>query len=142
MRRTLNAVGLATAILCTATAACRNATEPQFPEPCRGPLDVSVAAAAPPVVSWSPRCGISALTLSRVAANGDADEPVWGFRVPELSPAGPPVAYGKAPARATEWMPARPLVAGARYRVTVLFLVGGDVIGASGAREFVWWPPD
>jgi hypothetical protein len=124
-------------------AACRGTGPETYPEGCSGSIQLSVRSSAEPTFDWSPRCGISSLTVIAVAATPSApEEAVWGFLVPEQSPLGPTVAYGKAPSRADVWAGPEVLAVGGRYRVVVQYTVGGDVAIASGEATFIWFPAD
>ena len=126
--------------LAFAVAGC---SDPTSAEACNGPLEVGITGTTRLTFTWSPRCGISDLSVAAVPSTpGGADELVWGFRVPERSPLGPLVRYGDSPDRATVWSGPQPLVYGRRYRVSVAYIVGGDVSIASGTTTFVWWAPD
>ena len=138
----LSRILLRTAIFPIVVAAC-SGTEPEHPEGCVGSVQVGVRSEPTPTFEWSPRCGISALTVTAVVGPADVPEdPVWGFHVPEESPLGPGVAYGEAPSRAHVWAGPETLDIGARYRVTVVYTVGGDVVSGGGEATFVWFPPD
>jgi hypothetical protein len=116
--------------------ACNDGTAPVYPDPCSGPVQVSVAAGVAPVISWSPDCGISELVVSAVAASRAEEVPVWAFTVSEQEPVASGVTYGKAPARATTWHAAEDLVVGTTYRASVIYTVGRDVQVAGGAATF------
>ena len=112
------------------------------PQPCGGPLEVTVAGSATPEISWLPHCGITDLTVRHESATVEPDPWVWSFSAPERAPVGPKIIYGKAPERATVYVAPKALTPGEIYRVTVEYRVGGDVVSASGTTSFTWWPPD
>ena len=123
------------ALLFSGLLGCKDATAPAA---CEGPLQVVVSPGVTPSISWSPACGISYLVVMAAPASpGALETMVWGFTVPELTPLGPGVRYGRLPRGATEMVPAQPLRAGAAYRVYVTYLVGGDVGTSDGTRIFV-----
>lgn len=139
----LSCIFVRAAVLTIILAACRGTAPESYPEGCSGPIQLGVLSGAQPTFDWSPRCGISALTITGVATTpGGPEEPVWGFQVPEQSPLGPTVAYGDAPSRADVWAGPEVLAIGARYRVVIRYTVGGDVVTASGEATFTWFPPD
>jgi len=120
---------------------CSDATAP--PAPCSGPLTVVVASSSQPILKWSPTCGASELSVTRVPANSsEVERVVWGFTVSEQSPVGPGIVYGVSPKNATVWTAPEVLDVGRTYRVTVAYTVGGDVVVGSGTATFVWFPPD
>jgi hypothetical protein len=115
---------------------CRGASEVS-PEGCRHNVEIAVLPGANPVFSWSPRCGVSTLSVSTVpSAPGAVEETMWGFSVPEQTPLGPRIPYGIAPSRATIWIQPRALQTGSKYRVSVWYTVGGDVLTGGGERVF------
>ncbi len=129
------------AVVAILSLGCRG-TAPEPPEACLGSIQLGLRY-EPLAFDWSPRCGISTLTVTTVPATpGEAEQLVWAFNVPEQSPVGPAVAYGEAPSRANVWAGPEPLVIGKRYRVTVRYIVGGDGVAASGELTFPWFPPD
>jgi hypothetical protein len=129
------------AILALLASAC-DGTGPEPVEPCSGAIQLGLRS-EPLAFVWSPHCGITSLTVTALPATSEgAERPVWGFQVPEQTPLGPGVPYGEAPDRAHVWAGPEPLVIGARYRVAVAYVVGGDVVTASGQLTFTWFPPD
>lgn len=140
-----NSARVTSTLMLAALLGCRSSTEPDplvgwlSPTGCNGRIDVTVTSGVVPTFSWTPNCGISALTVTNVtpAPGTTWEAPVWGFSVPENHPLGPTVRYGAAPAGANLWTPARPLDAGTTYRVSVMLTVGLDVAVASGSRTFV-----
>jgi len=67
---------------------------------------------------------------------------MWGFTVSEQAPLGPAIVYGENPKSAQVWTEPKPLSVGARYRISVMYTVGGDGMVASGMTTFIWFPPD
>ena len=133
---------LARAAIVTLLAGACDGTGPEFVEPCSGAIQLGLRH-EPFAFEWSPRCGISSLTVTALPATPEgAERIVWAFQVPERTPLGPPVTYGEAPSRATVWTEPEPLVNGVRYRVAVAYLVGGDVATASGELTFPYFLPD
>jgi len=126
--------------LLSALVACRESTAP---DPCSGALAVNVSGVAQPIFTWSPACGISALSITTVpSTQGEASRAVWGFTVSEQLPLGPGITYGISPERANVWTGPESLGVGKTYRVSIMYTVGGDVAVASGEATFTWWPPD
>jgi hypothetical protein len=119
--------------------ACSESTAP--PPPCQGPIEIS-AGDVPLRFSWSPACGISALSVVEVADAPANERVVWGFTVSEQYPVGSAIRYGAPPDGASVWQAPESLDAGSTYRVTVMMTVGGDVMVASGSATFTYWPPD
>jgi hypothetical protein len=108
---------------------------------CYGAVTINVTrsfdASGAPRFDWSPRCGITNLTVI-VLPNGVGDPAVmWEFSASESAQIGPPVIYGRLPAGATG-PTAQPLQAGATYRVSILSTVGGDAIGGEAEKSFVF----
>jgi hypothetical protein len=108
---------------------------PAAPE-CQGDIDVSVTHGLRPIISWSPRCAVSSLTVNTVPRTNSLPESVWGFSVPESDPIGPAIIYGAVPKNASYASAAVPLQRGMTYRVTVMLTVGGDGIVAYGEHTF------
>ena len=107
------------------------------PEGCLRNVQVTVLPGADPTFAWSPACGMSSLSVVTVPpAPGVVEEMMWGFSVPEQSPIGPAIRYGRAPGGATVWTQPRSLVTGATYRVRVMQTVGGDGLLGSGEGVF------
>jgi hypothetical protein len=129
----------AVAILATSLA-CHDATAPA-PSPCVGSIEVGVLTTTQPTFTWSPQCGISALTVTTVSAIPE-EEVMWGFTVSEQAPLGPAIVYGTNPRGANVWTQPKHLSVGKTYRITVTYTVGGDALVASGATTFTWFPPD
>jgi hypothetical protein len=133
---------LACALIFALLAIACDGTGPDRMEPCSGSIQLGLRS-EPLRFVWSPHCGISSLTVAEVPATPEgAERVVWGLDVPEETPLGPGVAYGHAPTRAEVWAGPEPLAVGERYRVTVAYVVGGDVVTASGQLTFTWFPPD
>lgn len=123
---------------------CRNGTVAApvitwlSPPGCTRPIGVEVSSGVTPIFSWTPDCGISALTVTSVpAATGATESAVWAFSVPESNPLGSGIRYGEAPTGARVWTAAQSLRGGTTYRVSVILTVGLDGIVASGSRTFV-----
>jgi hypothetical protein len=134
--------GLAGAAIVTLLAGACDGTGPEFVEPCSGTIQIGLRY-EPFAFDWSPRCGISSLTVTALPATPEgAERIVWAFEVPERTPLGPTVTYGEAPSRANVWAGPELLVNGVRYRVAVAYLVGGDVVTASGELTFTFFLPD
>ena len=123
--------GLVVASLVT-LAACDSPAAPD----CSGDIDVSVTHSLRPIISWSPRCAVSSLTVNTVPRTNAVPESVWGFSVPENDPVGPAIIYGAVPKNASYVTAAVPLQRGMTYSVTVMLTVGGDGIVAYGERTF------
>lgn len=118
-------------------------SDPTSIEACRGPLELGVTGILRPTFTWSPRCGITDLSVTVLSpVPEETGEVVWAFSVPELSPLGPWVRYGDAPDRATVRSGPQPLVRGRTYQVWVSYIVGGDVSVASATTTFIWEPPE
>lgn len=114
---------------------------PTHPVGCSGTVTINVSQSLAPSgatqFDWSPRCGITNLTVI-VLPNGIGDPAVmWDISAPENSEIGPPVIYGHVPPGATPGFGPQPLQAGASYRVSILSTVGGDAIGAEANKTFV-----
>jgi len=123
-------------LLLSGLLGCRDATAPAA---CDGKLDVLVSGGVTPIISWSPKCGISELAVFSEPAPfsaGEYESVVWAFTVSELTPIGPGVRYGRAPSGANVSKAAQALRTGADYRVVVTYTVGGDGITAMGERIF------
>ena len=112
------------------------------PPPCGGPIEVMVSGGMTPEFSWLPECGVTHLSVRHESAVVEPDPWMWSFTAPENAPIGPKVIYGKTPQRGTEFVAPKSLTAGEVYRVTVSYVVGGDVVSATGTKTFTWWPPD
>jgi hypothetical protein len=105
---------------------------------CSGDVEISVVRFDPPVISWTPDCGVSAL-----AVDDAADRSMWSI----VNLAGenaivPPVTFGIVPDRATEEMPRVELQHGNFYIVRV-YRVHRDRAGAlqqlrAGEQNFPW----
>jgi hypothetical protein len=115
-----------------ALGACGSPAAPD----CSGDVDVSVTHGLRPIISWSPRCAVSSLTINTVPRTNALPESVWGFSVPESDPIGPSIIYGAVPENASYATAAAPLQRGMTYSVTVMLTVGGDGIVAYGTRTF------
>jgi hypothetical protein len=90
-----------------------------------------------PQFDWSPRCGITNLTVI-ILPNGIGDPAVmWNVSAPENAEIGPPVIYGRVPSGASAGSAAQPLQSGSTYRVSILSTTGGDVIDAQAEKTFV-----
>lgn len=135
MSRPLSYVTRVAALLLAAIA-CNGATAPVNPEGCIQNVEVSVWTGAIPVFAWSPACGISFLSVSIVPSAPGSEETVWSFSVPERTPIGPSVAYGTPPAGATVSTEPRALLAGATYRIRVMYIIGGDGLAGQGEGVF------
>jgi hypothetical protein len=122
--------------------ACKSEVVFVPPPPCDGPLQVTVDGTAARRISWIPNCGITHLTVRHESATVEPDPWMWSFTVPENAPVGPALVYGKAPQHATVFVEPKPLTPGEVYSVTVSYVVGGDVVAATGTTSFTWWPPD
>ncbi|NUO63491.1 MAG: hypothetical protein HOQ11_05350 [Gemmatimonadaceae bacterium] len=122
--------------------ACKSEVVFVPPPPCGGPIEVMVSGTTTPEFSWIPACGITNLTVRHESATLEPDPWMWSFSVPESAPVGPALAYGKAPGHATVYLAPKSLIAGEVYRVTVTYVVGGDVVSATGTKTFTWYPPD
>src|SRR6185503_20865928 len=94
--------GVGAAVFLTASLGCHDSTA-AVPDPCSGDISVTVTATTPqPTIGWSPRCGISSLAVTAVAAIPE-EEVMWGFTVPEETPVGPAIIYGRDPRGADVW---------------------------------------
>jgi len=125
------------AALLLATVTCNGATAPAAnPEGCIQNVEVTVSTQAIPVFAWSPTCGVSFLSVSIVPSAPGTEETVWSFSVPERTPIGPAVRYGTPPASATVSTKPRALLAGATYRIRVMYIIGGDGLAGQGERLF------
>lgn len=121
MSRALSDLARTAALLLTALSCSRTTAL----EGCVQNVQVAVSTDAGPIFSWSPACGISALSVVTVpSAPGVTVESMWAFSVPEQKPIGPSVLYGTAPAHATVSTQPRALVVGATYRVRVTQTTG------------------
>jgi hypothetical protein len=125
--------------LLVSIVACDNS--PTHPVGCSGTVTLKVGPSldpsGAPQFGWSPRCGITNLTVI-VLPNGVGDPAVvWDVSAPENAEIGPPVIYGRMPAGATAGIAAQPLQAGSTYRVSILSTVGGDAVGAEANTTFV-----
>ena len=127
-------------IICCASVACDSPTKPLVG--CLGdvPIEISTSSAATAQLrfDWSPRCGITTLTVSTVPAPGASPVQVWSLDAAEQMPVGPSITYGVTPRGATAPHIALPLVPGLTYRVSVAFVVGGDGIAARGDKLFTF----
>ena len=128
---------IATIIGVMLTSSCRSSTAVEDPvaASCSGNIMIAVTPGTTPVISWSPRCGISYLVVETVPGPGAAPAAMWSFYVPEQQPIGPSIVYGQAPLRATSNSP-QPLHAGTKYRVRAGQTVGLDASVADGVTEF------
>jgi hypothetical protein len=113
---------------------------PTHPVGCSGTLTLNVGPFGPsgsPQFDWSPRCGVTNLTVI-ILPNGIGDPAVmWDVSAPENAKMGPPVIYGRVPAGASAGIAAQPLQSGSTYRVSILSTTGGDVIDAQAEKTFV-----
>ncbi|HEX2781097.1 MAG TPA: hypothetical protein VHM30_16475 [Gemmatimonadaceae bacterium] len=128
-----------------ALAACKDSTATSFayPPPCTGSVPVTMTTVSgKPAFAWTPNCGMTALVVTREPAPPGGEPPVWAFDVPMNEPFGPVVPYGTAPRRANVYAGPASLTLGTKYRVTVEYVVGGDVLSAHGSTTFTWYPPD
>ena len=126
-------------VLLASIVACDNS--PTHPVGCSGTVTLKVGPSldpsGAPQFDWSPRCGITNLTVI-VLPNGIGDPAViWDVSAPEHAEMGPPVIYGRVPTGATAGIGAQPLQAGSTYRVSILSTVGGDAISAEANKTFV-----
>jgi len=134
MSRPLSVAAVAALLL--ATVNCNGATAPANPEGCLQNVEVTVSTQAIPVFAWSPTCGVSFLSVSILPSAPGSEETVWSFSVPERTPIGPAVRYGTPPAGATVSTEPRQLLAGATYRIRVMYIIGGDGLAGQGERLF------
>jgi len=124
-------------VACAAGLACHDV--PLHPQGCSGTIDIQVVQSVSPgrpAFAWSPRCGVTELTVSTVPPLGGAGILVWDIVAPERAPIGPAVTYGVTPQDATVRRAAAELVTGVTYRVGVATIVGGDAIAGSGSATF------
>ena len=122
-----------------AIPACNDS--PTHPDGCVGNVTINVRPSldpsGAPQFDWSPRCGITNLTVI-VLPMGVGDPAVmWDISAPEDSQIAPPVIYGHVPRGATGGFGPQPLQSGSTYRVSILSTVGGDAVGARGEQTFV-----
>ena len=134
LRRFLAAAGLVLSV-----TSCNDTVAPRA---CEGTIAVLFQNSDGPRFDWSPSCGISALSVSTVAASPADAQQMWGFSVPESQPVGPFIRYGVNPPGATVWVDAQPLQPGTQYVVSVWLTIGGDVVVAYGETTFTWYPLD
>ena len=114
-----------------AIGSCNN--DPVGPEGCRNTVQVAVSGGTSPLFSWSPPCGMSALSVETVPPAPAGL--MWSFSLPESAPIPPDVRYGAAPRGATVSQP-KPLIAGQTYRVRIVHTLGGDGLLGTGEATF------
>ena len=124
-------------IVCCASIGCDSPTHPITG--CLGDVPIEIiSSGSAPRFEWSPPCGISTLIVETVPAPGASAVQVWLLTADEQRPIGPSITYGATPRGATAPHSAVPLVHGVTYRVSVVRVVGGDAIGASGMKIFTY----
>ena len=115
--------------------ACSNA---QDVAGCSGDVEISIVRFDPPVISWTPDCGISAL-----AVDDAANRTMWSVLNPNAeNKIVPPVTFGIVPGQATEEFPPGELLHGNFYIVRV-YRLHRDRAGAlqqlkAGEQNFPW----
>lgn len=128
-----NARLLVAAILLGA-AGCSNPVEPA----CYGPITLSVAAGAEPVVHWTGLCGITDLTVIRTGSN----EIVWEIQATDhKNPIRDPITYSHRPSNATTVAAAVALQAGVQYRIDVRAEVNNGQVAGTGTTVFTFQGP-
>ena len=138
-RQSIARVRASLAIGCCSLIGCSSMSSAPHPAACIRSVTVTVIssfATTAPRIGWTPRCGVSNLTVTTVPFPGAAPAVMWGFSTPENAPIGPSVTYGETPEGAVAWPAPQPLVRGTRYRVTVMYTVGGDAITGWGEETF------
>ena len=114
---------------------------PTHPVGCSGSVTINVRPSldpsGTPQFDWSPRCGITNLTVIVLPVGIGDPAVMWDISAPENSQIAPPVTYGHVPRGATGGFGPEPLQAGSTYRVSILSIVGGDVIDAQAEKTFV-----
>lgn len=99
-------------------------TEVPFnPNRCGHDVQASASPGLTPTFSWTPACEIGAISVVRMWTDSLGSvfgEPVWAVETAnEADPLGPPVTYGVAPRGFRTVWPAKPLVAGEWYNLTL-----------------------
>ena len=114
---------------------------PTHPVGCSGTVTLNVgpslAASGAPQFDWSPRCGITNLTVIILPSGIGDPAVVWDVSAPENAQMAPPVIYGHVPAGASAGIAAQPLQSGSTYRVSILSTTGGDAIDAQAEKTFI-----
>jgi hypothetical protein len=122
-----------------AALACNNS--PTHPEGCSGQVTLDVITSGAPLVkprfTWSPRCGITGLTVVRGGAENDPIV-LWSITASEAAQIGPAVTYGVTPSGATTLQSPGPLASGTPYIVTIISTVGGDGVTARAQKGFTY----
>ena len=106
---------------------------------CVGNIEIFVSFAPTgrmPSFDWTPRCGISWLTVETVPPMGAMPALMWAIGAPESSPFKPRIEYGAVPSGATTRSGPATLVHGVTYKVTVDQTLGGDASIAHGQATF------
>jgi hypothetical protein len=99
-------------------------TEVPFnPNRCGHDVQPSVSPGLTPTIAWTPACEIGAISIVRLytdSIGSEFSEQIWAIETADESdPLGPPVTYGVAPHGFSTVWPAKPLVAGELYNVTL-----------------------
>lgn len=93
------------------------------PNRCRQDVQASVSPGLTPTFSWTPACGVGALSVVRqwVDSTGSSyGQLVWAIETSnEEDPLGPSVPYGVTPQGFPSGSPAKPLVTGQWYTLTL-----------------------
>src|SRR5437868_13578658 len=124
-------------VLSGTIVSCDNPTKPLVG--CSGEVPISILSTRltqPIGFEWTSECGVSSLQVMTVPGPGASPVLVWSLSAAETAPMGPRVIYGVTPRGATADHAAQPLVHGVTYRVTVQYVVGGDVVSGSGSEVF------
>jgi hypothetical protein len=124
-------------LYCLALVALTSCSSTSAPVPCHGDLVVSVIRGPVPRFTWLPGCSATSLSVAE-AVNTPGGQPklMWAF----TDPYGfvPAIQYSAAPPHADVWVAPAALTSGTTYRVTVEYVLGGDVLTSSGETTFTW----
>jgi hypothetical protein len=119
------------------SAGCGDVSSPRHLPPIDPFQPLSVSNTGVPVFNFSRGCGADYLVVS--TAKDDSSR--WGIRTMDAAiPLAAPITYGKVPAAAIEFLAPATLVAGERYRVTLLKSqpqLNAPVFGLCDQAEFI-----
>ena len=118
------------AFICVLLAGCGGDTPIEPVTPCTSDVAVTATANPLPVVTWSPECGATRVTI--VAPPSQGFFTFWNIASPD-GQIRPGVRYGQVPSGATEATPAQPLPSGTTVLVGV-FGSGNRLIGQTTVR--------
>src|SRR4051812_13854788 len=133
-----SAAGVIVAVGCSERPTPPDEEPASLGDACSGRVEIQVSFASngQPSFDWTPRCGISWLTVQTVPFMGAAPVLAWAVAAPELNPVKPVIDYGVLPRGGSLSSGPAKLVQGVTYKITVDQTVGLDASVAHGERTF------